>query len=61
MAGHMVEIVALSWMAKPCGKSSRSRRVSEPPERGPCPRAGEAARIAKAARPTTRRSGERFR
>jgi hypothetical protein len=24
MAGHIVEMVGLSWIAKPCGKSSRS-------------------------------------
>lgn len=34
IAGHMVEIVALSWIAKPCGRSSRSRSVSPPPARG---------------------------
>jgi len=31
MAGHMVEIVGLSWIAKPCGRSSRNRRFSQPP------------------------------
>src|SRR5712691_276302 len=53
MAGHMVEIVGLSWMAKPCGRSSRSLKVSEPPTLGAWPRTGEAVTITSAARPTT--------
>src|SRR2546427_10678262 len=56
MAGHMVEIVGLSWMAKPCGRSSRSLKVIEPPDLGSCASAGEAIRLARAASPTTRRN-----
>src|SRR5262245_35372595 len=54
MAGHMVEIVGLSWMAKPCGKSSRSLKVREPPRFGVCvcPYEGVAVRITSAARTT---------
>src|SRR5437667_11214049 len=37
IAGHMVEIVALSWMAKPCGRSSRNLSVSQPPDLGAWP------------------------
>ncbi len=53
MAGHMVEMVGLSWMAKPCGKSSRSLKVIEPPDLGAWPSAGEAAATTSAVRPTT--------
>src|ERR1700720_662713 len=56
MAGHMVEMVGLSWMAKPCGRSSRSLRVIEPPDLGSWASAEEAVMIARAARPTTRRN-----
>src|SRR5262245_23669753 len=31
MAGHVTELVADSWIAKPCGRSSRSTRRSTPP------------------------------
>src|SRR5262245_33835175 len=34
MAGHVVEIVDVSWMAKPCGRSSRCMMFSEPPDFG---------------------------
>jgi hypothetical protein len=40
MAGHIVEIVGLSWIAKPWGRSSRKRRLSQPPAVGVCPGAG---------------------
>ncbi len=35
MAGHVVDTVELSWMAKPCGVSSRCATVSTPPDFGP--------------------------
>jgi hypothetical protein len=44
MAGHMVEIVGLSLIANPCGRSSRSLRVSQPPDLGACPSEGKAVR-----------------
>src|SRR5438309_9744824 len=56
MAGHMVEMVGLSWMAKPCGKCSRSLKVIEPPDLGSWQSAGEAAATTSAVRPTTRRN-----
>src|SRR5262245_16373237 len=31
MAGHVTELVADSWIAKPCGRSSRRTRRSTPP------------------------------
>ena len=34
MAGHVVETVDVSWIAKPCGVSSRWASVSTPPLRG---------------------------
>src|SRR5437867_10896298 len=37
IAGNMVEIVALSWMAKPWGRSSRNLSVSQPPDLGAWP------------------------
>jgi hypothetical protein len=53
MAGHMVEIVGLSWMAKPCGRSSRNRSVIEPPDLGSWASAGEALRSVRIATTTT--------
>src|SRR5206468_6391833 len=34
IAGQTVEIVAVSWMANPCGRSSRSIRLRMPPAFG---------------------------
>src|SRR5215813_14040745 len=34
IAGHTVEIVDVSWMLKPCGKSSRSIMLRTPPDFG---------------------------
>src|SRR5260370_29843372 len=34
IAGQTVEIVAVSWMAKPCARSSRSIMLSTPPDFG---------------------------
>src|SRR5207249_8333654 len=34
IAGQTVEIVAVSWMANPCGRSSRSIRLRVPPAFG---------------------------
>src|SRR5437762_11238400 len=34
MAGHTVEIVDVSWMAKPCGRSSRCITFRTPPDFG---------------------------
>src|SRR5439155_892853 len=34
IAGQTVEIVAVSWMANPCGRSSRSIRLRTPPDLG---------------------------
>src|SRR6185436_15193975 len=39
MAGHVVETVELSWMAKPCGVSSRWATLSTPPDLGADPAA----------------------
>src|SRR5262249_62022115 len=44
MAGHIVEMVGLSWMAKPWGRSSRRRQVSTPPDLGVSATTGETAR-----------------
>jgi len=55
MAGHIVEMVGLSLIAKPCGKSSRSLRLSTPPVFGACPSEGDPARTISAAEPTARR------
>src|SRR5688572_7262551 len=38
--GHTTEIVEVSWMAKPCERSSRSIMFSVPPAFGAWPRAG---------------------
>src|SRR5215831_19466285 len=51
MAGHMVEIVAVSCIAKPCGRSSRSLKLSHPPCLGASARAGDPTRTTKATRP----------
>src|ERR1700704_3947771 len=56
MAGHMVEIVALSWIAKPCGRSSRNLSLSKPPDRGSCPSDGPPVRMTSPARPIARRN-----
>src|SRR5205823_14788066 len=56
MAGHMVEIVALSWMAKPCGRSSRNLSVSQPPDVGASPWEGTLVRITSPARPSAGRN-----
>src|SRR5882724_3874179 len=56
MAGHIVEIVGLSWIAKPCGRSSRNRRFSQPPAVGAGTAAGEVARD----RTTNAASASRF-
>src|SRR5688500_10377411 len=42
IAGHTVEMVDDSWMAKPCGVSSRCARLRCPPAFGVCARAGRA-------------------
>ena len=36
MAGQTVEIVAVSWMANPCARSSRSIMLRTPPDFGVC-------------------------
>src|SRR4030095_6970437 len=54
MAGHIVEMVGLSWIAKPWGKSSRSRKFSQPPAVGVGPGAGEAETINRSATSTSR-------
>ena len=36
IAGQTVEIVAVSWMAKPCARSSRSIMLRTPPDFGVC-------------------------
>src|SRR5207245_5365590 len=56
IAGHMVEIVALSWMAKPCGRSSRNLSVSQPPDVGASPWQGTLVRITSPARPSAGRN-----
>jgi hypothetical protein len=56
MAGHMVEIVALSLIAKPCGRSSRSLRMSQPPYLGVCACEGRPVRSISAARPIAGRN-----
>src|SRR6266849_8838455 len=56
MAGHMVEIVGLSLIAKPCGRSSRSLRVSQPPDLGDWPNEGMPVRITSTARPIAGRN-----
>jgi hypothetical protein len=56
MAGHMVEIVALSWIAKPCGRSSRNLSVSQPPDLGAWPWEGTPVRITSPARPIAGRN-----
>src|SRR5947207_16028967 len=43
MAGHTVEIVDVSWMAKPCGRSSRCITFRTPPDFGVWLTAGGAA------------------
>ena len=54
IAGHIVEMVGLSWMAKPWGRSSRSRRFSQPPAVGVCPGAGAAETISRSAASASR-------
>src|SRR5262245_44952246 len=54
MAGHIVEIVGLSWIENPCGKSSRRRRLSQPPAVGVVPGGGDWPRASDAE--TTRNS-----
>src|SRR2546426_11552174 len=56
IAGHMVEIVALSWMAKPCGRSSRNLSVSQPPDLGARPGEATPARTTSPARPIAGRN-----
>src|SRR2546425_1905047 len=56
MAGHMVEIVALSWMAKPCGRSSRNLSVSQPPDLGAWPGEATPVRTTSPARPIAGRN-----
>src|SRR6185295_13503812 len=53
MAGQVTELVADSWIEKPCGRSSRSTARSTPPGlpsraagAGTCAAAGSAARLA---------------
>src|SRR5262249_47086525 len=50
IAGHMVEIVAVSLMADPCGRSSRSRSVRSPPYLGVRPSVGDAVSTTKTTR-----------
>src|SRR6185503_28939 len=47
-AGKLVEYVDASWMAKPCGRSSRSITLREPPLFGVCAVASEAAAMIRA-------------
>src|SRR6266446_8268313 len=52
MAGQVTELVALSWIAKPCGRSSRSTGRRTPPglpsrTAGACATAGTAAATAR--------------
>src|SRR3989441_3113324 len=56
IAGHMVEIVALSWMAKPCGRSSRNLSVSQPPDLGAWPGEATPVRTTSPARPIAGRN-----
>src|SRR6185436_8565759 len=44
LEGHTVEIVAVSWTAKPCGVSSRVMILSVPPDLGVWLSAGRTAR-----------------
>src|SRR5262245_14195892 len=41
MAGHITEIVGLSWIENPWGRSSRRRRLSQPPATGVAPGVGD--------------------
>src|SRR5512132_3319464 len=56
MAGHMVEIVGLSLIAKPCGRSSRSLNVSQPPDLGVWPNKRAPIRSTRRAKPTAGRN-----
>src|SRR5207249_9538212 len=56
IAGHMVEIVALSWMAKPCGRSSRNLSVSQAPDLGAWPWEATPVTNTSPARPITERN-----
>src|SRR6185503_10791283 len=47
-AGKLVEYVDASWMAKPCGRSSRSITLREPPLFGVCAVASGATAMIKA-------------
>src|SRR5262249_25172287 len=59
MEGHIVEMVGLSWMAKPWGRSSRNRRISQPPGLGVWLTAGETASAISIAKQPARRSRAR--
>src|SRR5437763_1511669 len=60
MAGHSVEMVGLSWIAKPCGRSSRSRRLSVPPGFGVCDAGGACANAGHASTTTSAMALSRF-
>src|SRR2546430_2336270 len=61
MDGHTVEMVEVSWMAKPCGRSSRCITLSTPPDFGVWLRAGEIADAAAATHRTTTTTATRRR
>jgi len=63
MAGQTVEMVEVSWMAKPWARSSRSITLSEPPALGVWAGAGSTVRPARTDRasPTVRAAKRRWR